>query len=144
MTNVKVLNEIVTKSDALIKKVKEANYGQELILDVHGVDVSRIHSRSIKAYAKGLCNAIGMVKGPIYTWGAEKELGEYPSKPKFDGISCVQFLHSSSITIHALDEIGKVFVNIFSCNNFSSEKAKKFTLEHFGGNIVSQHNIIRK
>lgn len=134
----------LTEDENLIAKVKSESYGQELILDIHDIDKDKIHIKAIRKFAEELCDEIGMKKGPQHEWGEEKQLGKYPDNPKIDGISVVQFLYSSSITIHALDEIGKVFVNIFSCEEFDAEKAKDFTLLTFGGKIVSEHNIIRK
>lgn len=140
----KILNELKIVNPELIDKVRRENYGQELILDIHNVPSGAIHEKSVRQFAEKLCDEIGMKRGPIYVWGEEKQLGTHPDNPKIDGISCVQFLYSSSITIHALDELNKIFVNIFSCKEFDAEKAKDFTLETFQGDVVSFRNIVRK
>jgi S-adenosylmethionine/arginine decarboxylase-like enzyme len=86
-----------------------------------------------------------MIRGPIYTWGGEKkDLHAHPENPKIDGISCVQFLHSSSITLHAIDELNKVFINVFSCEKFDAEMVKQFALDNVGGVLVTYHNYRRK
>jgi len=84
-----------------------------------------------------------MKKGPLYCWGNDKSLGTMHN-PSADGISVIQFLYSSSILCHCIDEESKVFINIFSCNKFDAEKAKMFALRATGGNIASLHNITRK
>lgn len=140
----KLLNEFKIVDPDIIQKVKNENYGQELILDIHNVPKGMIHKKHIRKFAEKLADEIGMKRGPIYLWGEEKELGTHPDNPKIDGISCVQFVYTSSITIHAIDELDKVFVNIFSCKEFDAEKAKQFVLENFKGEVVEEHNIVRK
>ena len=127
----------------LIEKEKNETYGQECILDVHGVPDDFFRDKKVRHFAEKLCEEIGMTRGPIYLWGNDKSLGTMHD-PKADGISVCQFLHSSSITIHSIDEFNKVFINVFSCKNFDIEKVRKFTEENVGGTIVSLHNIKRK
>jgi S-adenosylmethionine/arginine decarboxylase-like enzyme len=135
------------QEDALgIKAVSRENYGQELILDIHKVPSEFFIKNIIRNFAEKLCDEIKMKRGPIYIWGENKELrtakkGEGPIKA--DGFSCVQFIEKSSITIHALDEIQKVFINIFSCDPFDVKTAINFVKENVGGNIVRNKNIIR-
>jgi len=132
--------------EANIKSVKHENYGQELILDVHDVPSDFFNRLAIREFAEQLCDEINMRKGPIHQWGLNSE--EHKAKKgegaiKADGISTCQFLYKSSITIHALDEIQKVFINIFSCEKFDVNLALKFEEKNVGGKIVNNHNIIR-
>ena len=150
--NAKLLCKTADEDDDLVKELtqkqlieidRHKDYGQELILDIHDVARGRVHAKGIKKFAADLCDEIGMSKGPSFVWGTDSDKDEWKD-PKADGISCVQFLHSSSITIHAIDLLNRVFINIFSCKSFDAEKAKAFTMEHFGGKISSEHNIVRK
>lgn len=125
-----------------VVKDKKLPYGQELILDIHDIDQERVHVEFLKKFAADLCDEIGMQRGPLYEWGSEEELAKYKN-PKVDGISVCQFLYESSIVVHCIDELGKIFVNIFSCKKFDAEKAKAFCLKEWGGNIATEHNIIR-
>ena len=135
------------QEDALgIKAVSRENYGQELILDIHDVPPEFFDRNVIRNFAEELCDEIEMKRGPIYLWGITSQ--EHKAKRgeaaiKADGISCCQFLYKSSITIHALDEIHKVFINIFSCEQFDINLATKFVKENVGGTIVSSRNITR-
>ena len=144
------INEIATKDDADIKTVTKENYGQEAIFDINSVSPDFFKKKTIREFAEKLCDEIGMKRGPSYMshiWGEEKEDGIHTKGEgaiKADGLSCVQFLYSSSVTIHALDEIEKVFINIFSCKTFDFEKAKKFIKDNVDGTIVKEYNIIRK
>ena len=130
-----------------IKTVSRENYGQELILDIHNVPSDFFNRIDVRHFAETLCDEIDMKRGPIYLWGMNSQ--EHKAKKgeaaiKADGISCCQFLYKSSITIHALDEIQKIFINIFSCESFDVNKAIEFVKENVGGTIISVHNIIRK
>lgn len=135
------------QEDALgIKAVSRENYGQELILDIHDVPPEFFIRNKIKHFAEKLCDEIDMKKGPLYSWGMTSQ--EHKAKKgeaaiKADGISCIQFLYKSSITMHCLDEINKVFINIFSCEQFDINLATKFVKENVGGTIVSSRNITR-
>ena len=123
-------------------ELKLEDYGQEVIIDLHNVDPSFFAMKNVRHYVEKLCDEIGMKRGPIYVWGDDKSLGTMHN-PKADGISCVQFLYTSSITIHALDELQKVFVNIFSCRKFDAEQALKFTTKHIGGDLARFRDIKR-
>jgi S-adenosylmethionine/arginine decarboxylase-like enzyme len=129
----------------LLRKVREENYGQETVLDIHDVPDEFFQLKTVRQFAETLCDEIGMIRGPMYTWGGEKkDLHAHPEKPKIDGISCIQFLHSSSITIHAIDELNKVFINVFSCESFDADRVKQFALKNVGGVVVGYHNYERK
>jgi len=136
------LNEqTITEDPELIAKDRESNYGQELILDIHEVPKNVFDKKFVREFVEKLCDEIEMKRGPNYLWG---DAGENLKDPKADGISCVQFLYSSSITIHAIDKLQKVFINIFSCRNFDADKARQFVTDNLGGTIVAEHNITRK
>lgn len=48
-----------------------------------------------------------------------------------EGYSAMQFIETSSITVH-LDEVNdRAFVDIFSCKDFDAEKASQFTKDFF-------------
>ena len=122
--------------------LRRAAYGQEAIIDLHDVPLDRFHHLVVKEFAEKLCDEIGMKRGPNYTWGDDKDLGTMHN-PKADGLSCCQFLYSSSIIVHALDELGKVFINVFSCQTFDPEKVLRFAQATFAGRVAAFHNLKR-
>ena len=113
------------------------NYGIELILDLDNCDTGRFNRKELKKYFKKLCLVIDMVPCKLVFWDdagvCEKDV---QSLPHTKGTSAVQFILTSNITIHTLDILGKVFVNIFSCKKFDSIKAKELTRDFFAGRIV--------
>lgn len=143
----KRFNLYLTEAENTFGALAKKDYGQELILDIHNVPPEFFKRKQIRRFAEKMCEEIKMKKGPLYLWGKDEDEGKAKTGDdniKDDGISCVQFLYNSSITIHAIDEIQKVFVNIFSCDTFDVKKARSFAEEHVGGTIVATQNIIRK
>ena len=52
---------------------------------------------------------------------------------ELEGWSALQFIETSSITVHA-DEVGdRCFVDIFSSQAFDPDDAMAIAVEHFGG-----------
>ena len=122
----------------------EEIYGFELIMDLHGCDVSKFNRTSLDNYFEKLCKAIDVVKCERYFWddvGVSPE--ERQTSPQTKGTSAVQFILTSNIVIHTLDEFGAVYVNIFSCKPFDREVAEQLTSEWFGTNKCMTHFIER-
>ena len=110
-------------------------YGYELILDLHGCDVSKFTRKSIEEYMVTICEAIGMEREDLHFWdyeGVPEE--EIPKDSHLLGTTAVQFITTSNIVIHTLDLLEAVYVNIFSCKEFDREIAEQITKEWFGAN----------
>ena len=141
---VEKLEEKTPEEAEKIEEVKSEDYGQECIIDLHGVPIELFTNKIVDDFAKQLVEKIGMRAGPAHSWGSVGDEGKYKEHPKKDGLSHIQFLWESSIVIHALDEIQKVFINVFSCKKFDSNIVKEFALETFKGTIANETNIVRK
>ena len=108
-------------------------YGFELILDLHGCDVSTFTRQSLAEYFAALCEAIDMKRCDLHFWDDEGvPLEEQQTAPHTKGISAVQFILTSSIVIHTLELLEAAYVNIFSCKPFDRDVAEKLTKEWFG------------
>ncbi len=115
-----------------------APYGVELILDLHDCDVSTFNRSSLKNYFVELCELIDMQRCELHFWDDLHTLEEEKqTSPHTTGTSAIQFILTSNITIHTLDILKKVFINIFTCKDFSTSEAEKFTVEWFGGKVVN-------
>lgn len=124
--------------------VTKKPYGFELILDLHGCDISTFNRESLDAYFAKLCKAIKMQKCERYFWddvGLPEE--EKQTSPHTKGSSAVQFILTSSIVIHTLDLLEAVYINIFSCKEYDKELALKITKEWFGAKECKTHFIER-
>jgi len=120
------------------------SYGYELILDLHGCDVSKFNRTDIHRFFKELCRIIDMKRcGDSFCddWQVPKKYRQ--TSPQTKGISATQYIITSSISIHCLDLLGKVFVNIFSCKNFNRHIAENFVSEFFNARSCGMHFIKR-
>ena len=52
--------------------------------------------------------------------------------PKTKGTTAIQFILTSNITIHTLDILAVVFINIFSCKTYNTKLAEDFSIRFFG------------
>lgn len=121
-----------------------ADYGKELVIDLHNCNSARFTRKSIRHYFKELCNLIGMKRcklswwDDLYTPEEEKE-----TEPHLVGTSAIQFIKTSNITIHTLDLLQRVYLNIFSCKNFDENIVVQFSRDWFGGDIVTK-KVVRR
>ena len=64
-------------------------------------------------------------------------------EPHRKGTSAIKFIIRSNITIHTLDLLGHVYLNIFSCKPFDADRASEFSAAWFDGDVVASHVIDR-
>ncbi len=125
-------------------ETKKKTYGYELIMDMHGCDVSKFNRKSLENYFEKLCKAIDMKRSDLHFWD---DVGLPPEKcqtqPHTKGTSAVQFILTSTIVVHTLEMLKAVYVNIFSCKGFDEKVAEKITKEWFGANGCVSHFIER-
>lgn len=107
-------------------------YGTELILDMSDCDVTKFNRKKIKAYFLQLCELIDMTAEDLHFWDDFRvPQEERQTDPRTKGTTAVQFILTSNITIHTLDLLKTVFVNIFSCKDYDTKVARDFTEEYF-------------
>jgi len=119
-------------------------YGIELILDLHGCDVSKFTRESITEYFERLCVLIDMQREDLHFWddiGVPEE--DKQTSPHTQGTSAVQFILTSSIVIHTLDQLRAVYINMFSCKAYDPKVAEQFTAEWFGASDYTARFIDR-
>src|SRR4051794_40327737 len=89
-----------------------APWGLLAAIDLHGCDRGSLaDAESIRRFVPTVIEAIGMrAHGPL----ALERFGE----GDLEGWSALQFIETSSITIHADEVAGRCFVDIFSCRTF--------------------------
>jgi S-adenosylmethionine/arginine decarboxylase-like enzyme len=96
-------------------------------IDLHGCELWRLADpSSIRAFVPSLIAAIGMrAHGPLHL----ERFGD----GELEGWSAMQFIETSSITIHADEVLGRCFIDVFSCRTFDPEVAGEIAVAHFGG-----------
>lgn len=111
---------------------KENSWGLTASFDLADCNPELITSpKEIKRYIVELCKLIKMVRHgePII-----EEFGE----ASLEGYSAIQFIETSSITIHFDDKLGnRGFIDIFSCQYFDQKKAIHFSKKFFQGKVKS-------
>jgi len=120
------------------------SYGFELVLDLHRCDPARFTRFNIEQFFISLCVQIDMKRCDMHFWddvGIPEE--EQQTDPQLKGTTAVQFMLTSNITIHTLDLLGKVFLNVFSCKSFEQQTVERHALHFFGGEIVGRTMIER-
>ena len=121
------------------------SYGKELVLDLHQCDPHLFNRKDLKRYFVRLCALIDMRRCDLHFWddvGVPEE--EQQTDPHLKGTSAVQFMLTSNVTLHTLDILETVYINIFSCKDFDSDIAAKFSADYFRGTLVHRENIIRQ
>ncbi len=120
------------------------HYGKELILDLHDCDSATFNRGSINRYFTELCDLIDMKACDVHFWDdLEVPWNECQTDPRTRGTSAVQFILTSNITIHALDILRTVYVNVFSCKEFDADTVTEFTTSWFGGRIAQRIEVDR-
>ena len=102
-------------------------WGMLAAIDLHGCESGRLADRdAIRAFVRAVIDAIGMIAhGPLRL----ERFGE----GELEGWSAMQFIETSSITIHADEFSGRCFIDVFSCRPFDPDDAAAVAVTHFGG-----------
>ena len=119
-------------------------YGKELIIDLHDCAAGPFGRSFIEAFLIALCNVIGMTREALHFWDYDGDPEGYRKAPEhLKGTSAVQFIATSTIVIHALDDLGKVFLNIFSCKDFDADRVVDFCEGRFDGKAANVYTVER-
>jgi S-adenosylmethionine/arginine decarboxylase-like enzyme len=104
-----------------------APWGMLAAIDLHGCEPWRLADPdSIREFVPSLIAAIGMrAHGPLHL----ERFGD----DELEGWSAMQFIETSSITIHADEVAGRCFIDVFSCREFDPDAAGEIAVAHFGG-----------
>lgn len=119
-------------------------YGKELILDLYNCNPEYFNRIDIERYFEGLCNLIDMKQCEFHFWDdVDVPEDQKQTEPHLKGTSAIQFILTSNITIHTLDLLGSVYINIFSCKDFDGSKAADFSAKFFNGLIRQELMVDR-
>ena len=120
------------------------DYGKEVIIDMHECDPDMFNRVNIEAFFIDVCNRIDMVRQDLYFWDdLDTPKDEKQTEPHLVGTSAVQFILTSNITIHTLDLLGKVYINVFSCKDFEASVVVDCAKRWFMGIVVSMREVRR-
>ena len=117
-------------AEAPVSLVRSGTYvpwGLLAAISLHGCDRGRLADPdNIRRFVPIVIDAIGMrAHGGL----ALDRFGD----GELEGWSAMQFIETSSITLHADEVFGRCFVDVFSCRPFDPDVAAAIAAEHFGG-----------
>ena len=117
--------------------LREGAYGKELIFDLHNCDSKMFTREHIERFFVKLCEMIDMEREDMHFWDdLETPEEEKETEPHLVGTSAIQFIRTSNVTIHTLDLMRRVYLNVFSCKDFDEEKVIRFSHMFFGGIVM--------
>ena len=112
-------------------------WGLVASVDVYGCDSRLISDKEeIRKFIVALVDSIGMVRHgePMIERFAEGAL---------EGCSALQFIETSSVTMH-FDEMGnRAFIDIFSCKYFDFKQAEEFCKNYLRGQRSKSFYFLR-
>lgn len=110
-------------------------WGHSCAYDFVGADVQKISSpEEVKRYVVALCDAIKM-KPYGEPWVEKFASHDY----RLYGITLLQAIETSCITVHFAENTGEVYLDVFSCAEYDPEVPLHFTESYFSctGKLVA-------
>ena len=111
----------------LARSSSYAPWGLFAAIDLHDCRPDRVSDPdTIRRFVPSVIHAIGMrSRGDLVL----DRFGD----GELEGWSAMQFIETSTITLHADEIENRCFVDIFSCRAFDPDAAAAIATEHFGG-----------
>jgi S-adenosylmethionine/arginine decarboxylase-like enzyme len=134
MNNKSFTSETISEQEYSSQKA----WGLLATINLYGCDHSKIiDTECMKDFIKVLCKEIDMIPH------GEPRIEKF-AEGHLEGYSVLQFIETSSITIHFDDKIGdRAFIDIFSCKYFDTNKALEFCKNYFSAKDGLMNCIIR-
>ena len=116
-----------------------APWGQHLVLDFNGCPKELLEDKeNILNWSKELVHAIDMVAygDPVIEHFATHS-------PEAAGYTLLQMIETSNIAAHFAENIGQVYIDVFSCKAFDVEAALGICKKYFKPTQANIHNMDR-
>jgi S-adenosylmethionine/arginine decarboxylase-like enzyme len=112
-------------------------YGRHLIASARGCNDALLDRQTIVRFLTEMTRRIDMVafgQAIVERFGGGIETG----------ISGVQLIETSAITLHTNDAARDLYLDVFSCKDFSAEAALDVVREYFAPKGIEQQEILRR
>ena len=127
-----------------LMSLPEDAIGKELILDLFNCDIDAMSRKSLDQFFIALCEQIDMTRTELFYWAYLEDGEKDPEEFKhLEGLSAVQFIKTSNITVHTFDNDRKVCINLFSCKDFDESDATNFIVDYFNAVVKASTCIFR-
>jgi len=113
------------------------HYGKHVILTASGCNDALLEKDKIADFCRDMVKRIDMVpfgEPFVERFGGGDEVG----------ISAVQLIQTSAITIHTNDEARDMYLDVFSCKDFTAETVVKTVEDWFGPASIDSQTLLRK
>lgn len=120
-------------------------YGQELVLDLFDCNVELFTRENIEKFARGLCDdVLSVERHDLHFWDYEDDPAAKAEAPAhLKGVTAVQFLSVSNVTVHTLDDLREVYLNVFTCGELDAGYVRDWCAAWFEGRVRSWLRIDR-
>ena len=119
-------------------------YGPELLIDLKDADTSKFTRESLGVFLDTLCAMLDVEPQDRHFWddqGVPDE--ERQTNPKTKGTTVIQFLLASNITIHTLDLLDRVYINVFVCRDFDAAAVVNYSKKFFDATLARATTVVR-
>lgn len=118
---------MIQSDDEVIKKYSKENpWGMNCSIDLHGA--APILIKDLEYIKKFLKDLVKFIQMKAY---GKPLIADFGKNPKVAGISAIQLIETSSITVHFVNSTNSVYIDIFSCKHFKPQKAALFCKKYF-------------
>lgn len=119
------------------KMKKKKIFGMELLLNLYNCNLGIMKSKSkLLEFPIKLCQLLKMNR-------CGKPIIRKTGKGDLKGYSMVQFIETSSITVHTCDPIRETYINVFSCKTFEAKRVTDFIKRFFQPEKITRKLVIR-
>ena len=109
-------------------------YGSELLLDFIECDVDTFNYYSVGGFFREVCDDILGVERIGFHFIQSESGDSTEGNVKTNGISAVQFLIQSNVTLHTLNLTGELFINVFTCgDDLHADEVRECACKWFRG-----------
>lgn len=127
----------VTDEEVVNEFKNERPWGLSSMVHIYNCDDYLIKDIAyVKQFIVDLCDFIDMKR-----YG--ESIVERFGSGNLYGISFVQLIHTSCIVGHISEETGTIYLDVFSCREFSPNMMAEFAREYFSGDSVEIKTIFR-
>jgi S-adenosylmethionine/arginine decarboxylase-like enzyme len=119
----------------------EKYYGQHMLVDTRRCNERITSIPDVTRFIKELVGLIDMVgwQEPMVTrFPEDKAIGS------LKGVSAIQLIYTSSITLHGHDNTRDMYLDIFSCKEYDTDKVESFVKEFFSPVVYKSQTVLRK
>ena len=113
------------------------HYGKHVILTASGCNPALLEKDQIADFCRDMVKRIDMVpfgEPFVERFGEGDEVG----------ISAVQLIQTSAITIHTNDEARDMYLDVFSCKDFEAEIVLACVKDWFAPSGIENQTLLRK